>query len=573
MIIFEKLRWKNFLSTGNQFTEIDLTATHSTLIVGSNGAGKSTMLDALCFCLFNKPFRKITKSQLVNTVNERETLVEIEFRIGSVEYKVVRGIKPNVFEVYRNGSLIDQDAANRDYQKYLEQSILKLNYKSFTQVVILGSSTFVPFMQLSAAHRREVIEDILDIQIFSQMNFLLKDRVKETNQTLKECQHQLELASQAITSQQRNLEKLTGANQDRIDWFQKKFAENEDRMIEIKDEISEFDKQLKVMEDSSFNLRKTEDKLLKQQTIRTKIGSKKQRLDNDYEFFSNTDQCPTCSQRIGEELRSTKMKELGAKREELNTAVSQLREEIDKTNQLVADFRKECENITEMQFEVKRLFNEEQRLMRQNTDIIAQVRELNNQPDIQGEKEYLQKLNDDYNTKEIACSGVSKESSDLKLVATLLKDGGIKSKIISKYVPVINQRINKYLADMDTYVNFTLDEEFSEVIKSRHRDTFSYASFSEGEKQKIDLSLLFTWRHIAKIKNSVTTNLLILDEVFDSSLDNQATDELLKILKSLGADTNFFIISHKGDVLLDKFERTISFEKVNGFSKAFSEGL
>ena len=568
MIVFEKIRWKNFLSTGNQFNEIQLNESPSTLIVGSNGAGKSTMLDALCFCLFNKPFRKINKPQLVNTVNERDCVVEIEFRIGGTEYKVTRGIKPNVFEITRNGQLIDQDAANRDYQKYLEQSILKLNYKSFTQVVILGSSTFVPFMQLPAAHRREVIEDLLDIQIFSQMNMLLKERIKDNNEMLRDCKHQLELSQQSISAQQNTINKLTGVNQERIDALQAKFVVNEERVVGIKEELSNIDSELKRMESSSFALSKSEDTLKKYHSVRTKLDVREDKVTKDLAFFKENTSCPVCKQDIEEQFRTAKLGILNTKMTELVEANQQLDSEISNAQKMVAQLRKETETVTELQFELKRLFNEEQRLMKQNTDIIREVQELSNQPDINSEKEILQALESTYSEKEIACSNVTKESSDLKLVAGLLKDGGIKSKIISKYIPIINQRINKYLADMDTFVNFTLDEEFNEVIKSRHRDTFSYASFSEGEKQKIDLSLLFTWRHVAKIKNSVTTNLLILDEVFDSSLDTQATDELLKILKTLGDDTNLYIISHKGEVLVDKFNRTISFEKVNGFSKA-----
>jgi len=571
MIVFEKIRWKNFLSTGNQFTEIQLNQSPSTLIVGSNGAGKSTMLDALCFCLFNKPFRKINKPQLVNTVNERECVVEIEFRIGGIEYQVTRGVKPNVFEIHRNGQLIDQDAANRDYQKYLEQSILKLNYKSFTQVVILGSSTFVPFMQLPAAHRREVIEDLLDIQIFSHMNTLLKERIKDNNESLRNCKHQLELAQQAISAQQNTINKLTGVNQERIDALQAKFVVNEDRMLGIKEELSKIESELKRMESSSLALEKSEDTLKKYTSVRTKLDVRNDKISKDLAFFNDNTSCPVCSQDIEEQFRTAKLGILNTKMTELVEATSKLDSEISTAQDMVNKLKKETETVTEYQFELKRLFTEEQRLMRQNTDIISEVRELSDQPDINSEKEILNALQTKFTEKEFACSNVSKESSDLKLVAGLLKDGGIKSKIISKYIPIINQRINKYLADMDTFVNFTLDEEFNEVIKSRHRDTFSYASFSEGEKQKIDLSLLFTWRHVAKLKNSVTTNLLILDEVFDSSLDNTATEELLKILKGLGAETHLFVISHKGEILVDKFQRTLRFDKVNNFSKIIED--
>lgn len=570
MIVFEKLRWRNFLSTGNNFTELDLIDTSSTLVVGPNGAGKSTMLDALCFGLFNRPFRKVSKSQLVNTINERDTLVEIDFSIGSVSYKVVRGMKPNVFEIWRNGSLVDQDAANRDYQKYLEQSILKLNFKSFTQVVILGSSTFVPFMQLSAPHRREVIEDLLDIQIFSQMNMLLKERMKDNKEQLKECEHQLQLAEQAINSQKRTVDKLAAVNDERITRQQVKFKENEDRMLVIKEEISLVESRVVELKSMQEELFRHEGLCTKQNKIKSKLQDKGKKYIKDKAFFEKNSTCPTCSQDIEESFRNMKVSIYSQKYEEMRTAVSELDTQIADTMSLVNSIKEKTDKLTEDQFEIRRLYNEEKNLMKENSEILSHVQRLNTLPDIKKERDQLVILQQTYDEKEESCSKVTKETLDYKLVGTLLKDGGIKAKIISKYIPIINQRINKYLGDMDTFVNFTLDEEFSEVIKSRHRDKFSYASFSEGEKQKIDLSLLFTWRYVAKLKNSVATNLLILDEVFDSSLDNQATDELLKILKSLGNETNFFVISHKGEVLQDKFEKQIRFEKINGFSKSFN---
>ncbi len=571
MITFEKIRWKNFLSTGNQFTELNFTETPSTLVIGPNGAGKSTVLDALCFVLFNKPFRKVTKSQLVNSINERETEVQIEFKVGTINYKVVRGIKPAIFEIYRNDSLLDQDAANRDYQKYLEQSILKLNFKSFTQVVILGSSTFVPFMQLSASHRREVIEDLLDIQVFSWMNMLLKERVKENNEILRDCKHELEMAKQAIRAQEKTLAKLTTVNKERVALQQQNFDENEQRMHTLKSEIENYQTKIEKLSDSSIKLTNSEEAYQKTFGILNKIDARAEKVAKDVKFFEDNSSCPVCSQEIQEKFRQVKIKNLGDKEKELNEAAGQLEKQVAKTLRTIEKLREDTTNITEYQFEIRRLTNEEQNLMRQNTEILSRVQELNVEPDIVNEKRILSDLTSEYDKKEVTCSGVSKESQDYKLVGGLLKDGGIKSKIIAKYIPIINQKINKYLTAMDTYINFTLDEEFGEVIKSRHRDKFSYSSFSEGEKQKIDLSLLFTWRHVAKLKNSVTTNLLILDEVFDSSLDNTATEELLKILKEISNDTNMIIISHKGDVLLDKFDRTIKFEKVNEFSKVFTD--
>ena len=571
MITFEKIRWRNFLSTGNQFTELDFTKTSSTLVIGSNGAGKSTMLDALCFGLFNKPFRKITKSQLVNTINERDTLVEIEFQVGTIDYKVVRGIKPGVFEIYRNDSLIDQDAANRDYQKYLEQSILKLNFKSFTQVVILGSSTFVPFMQLGASHRREVIEDLLDIQIFSYMNMLLKERVKDNNEILRDCKHELQMATAAIKAQEKTLSKLTIVNDERIAHQKERFDNNEERMKSLKEEIEEFQKKINKLVNSTTKLKTKEDEYKKTFGILSKLNGRQERVVKDIKFFNDNSSCPVCTQEIEEKFRQVKVKTLNEKVDEINEAAGTLEKQVQKTLQSIEKLREDSSNVTEYQFEIRRLVNEEQKLMKQNTDILSQIKNLTDESDLGKEQLLLEKLQQDYNDKETACAGVNKEAQDYKLVGTLLKDGGIKAKIISKYIPIINQRINRYLTSMDTYINFTLNEEFGEVIKSRHRDKFSYSSFSEGEKQKIDLSLLFTWRHVAKLKNSIITNLLILDEVFDSSLDNTATEELLKILKELYTDTNMFIISHKGDVLLDKFDRTIRFEKVNEFSKVFED--
>ncbi len=572
MIVFEKIRWKNFLSTGNSFTEINFVETPSTLVIGSNGAGKSTMLDALTFVLFNKPFRKVTKAQLVNSVNERETVVEIEFKVGTIDYKVVRGMKPAIFELYRNDDLIDQDAANRDYQKYLEQSILKFNYKSFTQVVILGSSTFVPFMQLGASHRREVIEDLLDIQVFSLINMLLKERVKENNEILKECNQELAIAKAAIESQKKVVSKLTVVNDERIATFQFKLKENKDRIDEIRKETNAFDKKINALSDAESKLTDTEKSHKKTSSILSKLEGKSDKNTKDIKFFETHSSCPTCEQDIDENFRRMKVKKLTEKSIELEEASKTLHKETEKTLKQIKKLRKDTDLITEYHFEIRSLMNEESKLRKKNTEIANTINDLSVQPDILGEKRLLKEAQIEYDEKESKCSGVNKEAQDYKIVSGFLKDDGIKAKIIAKYVPIINQQINKYLSSMDTYINFTLDESFAEVIKSRHRDKFSYSSFSEGEKQKIDLSLLFTWRYVAKLKNSIITNLLILDEVFDSSLDTNATEELLKILKDIGMDsTNMFIISHKGDVLLDKFDRTLKFEKPNEFSHCIED--
>ena len=549
MIIFEKIRWKNFLSTGNSFTEVNITDAQSHLVVGANGAGKTTMLDALCFVLFNKPFRKISKSQLVNSINERETAVEIEFRIGGTNYHVIRGIKPNVFEIYRNGNLLDQEAAQKDTQKYLEQSILKFNFKSFTQVVILGSSTFVPFMQLGASVRREVIEDLLDIQVFSKMNNILKDRMKDARETLKDCDHQLAMAERNVSSQQKtidNMEKMSGAHKEKM---QKRIGEINIRMEENHDEVDEFTKKISRMKDIQVEYEDMKE-------MRTKIQSNLDKAERDLKFYWENDECPTCNQVVADKTAMIDGAQKRQKRfmEGLNVITNSL----NRGNTQIKELKAYADTINANNHEFRALQNEMNQLLK---DVNAET------PNIDAEKEILKQYRDTNLAIATDCAEVHKEHDNLKVVGTLLRDSGIKSKIISKFVPIINKSINKYLQKMDTFFNFTLDDEFNEVIKSRYRDDFSYASFSEGEKQKIDLSLLFTWRDIAKLKNSAATNLLILDEVFDSSLDDQATDELLKILRGLGDNVNLFVISHKGELLLDKFEKTLRFDKTNDFSK------
>jgi len=569
MIVFETIRWKNFLSTGNSFTEISFVDSPSHLIVGSNGAGKSTMLDALCFGLFNKPFRKINKPQLVNSINGGETVVEIEFKIGSVFYKVVRGIKPNVFEIYRNNSLIDQDAANKDYQKYLEQSILKFNFKSFTQVVILGSSTFVPFMQLPAAHRREVIEDLLDIQIFSKMNVLLKDRIKDIKESKVKCEHEFELKETKVNHQRAHIDSLEKVNDDMIVRLQKNFSENEDRLVEIENDIKTKQEWITILASDAEKLQEAQRKHDTLRDMRAKIQQNLDKAKKNIDFYNTHSKCPTCNQQMDEDHKQQSLDKSRTNRDKFADGLTKITEQINSEYATVTDIRKKCEQITQQQHEINTLHSESARLLKKNQSIIEEVnKEI---PDIGEQKEKLSTYKDELRETQETCAQVNKDFDDMKVVSALLKDGGIKSKIISKFVPVINQRINKYLQSMDFFVNFTLDEEFNEVIKSRFRDEFSYASFSEGEKQKIDLSLLFTWRDIAKMKNSASTNLLILDEVFDSSLDSSATEELLKILRGLDNRTNLFVISHKGEMLLDKFETTLRFEKVNDFSKVTVE--
>ena len=569
MIVFEKIRWKNFLSTGNAFTEICITDSPSHLIIGTNGAGKSTLLDALCFGLFNKPFRKISKSQLINSVNERETCVELEFSIGKVFYKVVRGMKPNVFEIYRNDKLLDQDAAQKDYQKYLEQSILKFNFKSFTQVVILGSSTFVPFMQLSASHRREVIEDLLDIQVFSKMNLLLKDRVKETRDAQSDCEHKLQLAEKQVNMQRHTIDSMEKMTSEYIGKLQTEFNNKEERMKVIGNETESKQKEIAQLGETVNDLGEWQRKHEEMRELRAKIKGNLKRAETDLKFYKSNSECPQCSQSLDNELRSSQTIKAQGKIERSGGGLEQITTQINSIFKTIADKKEVCDSITTLQHDINSLQKENERLLRETQKIILDCNQ--EAPDTTTEKEKLEKFRLHLKESEDDCTAVNVTVDNFKIVSSLLRDSGIKSRVISKFIPLINQKINKYLQKMDFFVNFTLDEEFNEIIKSRFRDVFSYASFSEGEKQKIDLALLFTWRDIAKQKNSASTNLLILDEVFDSSLDSTATEELMKILRGLDGKTNLFVISHKGDILLDKFHTTLRFEKPNDFSKLIKE--
>ena len=536
MITFEKIRWKNFLSTGNTFTEVTLNGARSHLIIGANGAGKSTMLDALCFGLFNKPFRKISISQLVNSINEKELVVEIEFSIGSVHYKVKRGRKPNVFEIYRNGKLLDQDAATKDSQKYLEHSVLKLNFKSFTQVVILGSSTFVPFMQLGASVRREVIEDILDIQIFSRMNGILKDKVRDVRENQIKAEGKLTKEKAVLTLEEQYFEERKKEKGKRI-------GEIDARMYECHDEIEILSKKAK-------NLGEVRAKYDEMKDMRVKISHNLDKAKSDLKLYWENDTCPTCNQEIQDKTQMISNAQESEKK--FIEGLKVITDALNRGHKQVKQLQGYADEISQINYELKSLQQEQNILLQQEQNY---------------SKKDLDKYRDSVDKLAQKVATINEESDNLKVVGSLLRDTGIKSKIISKFIPLINQKINKYLQSMDFFVNFTIDEEFKEVIKSRYRDEFSYASFSEGEKQKIDLSVLFTWREIAKMKNSAATNLLILDEVFDSSLDDSSTDELLKILKALDKTVNLFVISHKGELLLDKFDKTLKFEKTNDFSK------
>ena len=568
MITFEKIRWKNFLATGDHFTEIELDSDRSTLIIGTNGAGKSTILDAITFVLFNKPFRKVTKGQLVNTINEKGTVVEIEFTTHGRKYLVRRQMKPAKFEIFENNELVDQDAANRDYQKHLEQTILKLNFKSFTQVVILGSSTFVPFMQLNASVRREVVEDLLDIQIFGVMNTLLKDRIKEAQDKGRDCDHLLAVAEERIETQQSHINKLTAINEERV-------KEKEDTIENNKDLIKKYNKDAKAVEfkikkqepeiDNYKNVKKDLEKL---KGLRIKIESRQASLIKELKFFTSNEVCPTCTQPINIEFKEQKCNSLDTESNKYSEGLVKLESQIDTTLKDVDKLEELNGYIFTLKNNLNNLERDVLKIEKDNLKLEKQIKSLTEeQPNMKDEYQTLTSLKEQFKKVEEDCSGINKVLDEYTAVSYMLKDSGIKSKVINKYIPIFNTLINKYLQSMDFFVNFTLDEEFNEVIRSRFRDQFSYASFSEGEKQKIDLALLFTWREVARMKNSAATNLLILDEVFDSSLDDSSTQELLKILRDLGSNTNVFVISHKGEILQDKFMRTLKFEKLNDFSK------
>ena len=568
MITFETLRWKNFLSTGDQWTEIDLDGSPSTLIVGANGSGKSTMLDALCFALFNKPFRKITRGQLVNSINEKGLKVEVTFSIGRDEYRVFRGAKPNVFELYKNNKMVDQDAATKDTQKYLEQSVLKLNYKSFTQVVILGSSTFVPFMQLKGPHRREVIEDLLDIKIFSQMNLLLRDRVRATMAQSKDCDHLLTVANQKVSSQEKLLKNLNEINQSRQDERQKKIRDNRVMIEGLEKEKDNKKEELSELESRMVDVEDKRNSMSDLKTDKAEISAELKLAKKDIKFLETHEDCPTCNQNIERAFRDARIGVLQGKGKKLSRKLDKIKGDITDMLKIIA----EADDISMQCHEIRSDINQSERdIVRIEMETLKIQDELinlrDNRPNIVKEEQELQKVQEELDETLKSCAKVSEKLDEFQVVSHLLRDGGIKSQIIKKYVPVFNKLINKYLNNMDFFVNFTLDEEFNETLKSRFRDEFTYCSFSEGEKQKIDLALLFTWREVARMKNSVATNLLILDEVFDSSLDAGATAELLQILRALGQTTNLFVISHKGDILVDKFLRTLRFEKINDFSK------
>ena len=566
MIVFEKIRWKNFLSTGNVFSEIDLETARTNLIVGSNGAGKSTILDALTFSLFARPFRKISKSMLVNSINEKDCVAEIEFRIGKIEYKVIRGMKPSKFEIYCNGQAWNQDSSQLEQQKNFEANVLKMNYKSFTQIVVLGSSTFVPFMKLPGGQRREIIEDILDIQVFSTMNVLLKDKMRGNNEELRDIDYQLDLLKDRIELQKQHMFSLEKKTQEEIDRKKEKINEYKNTELQGAEEVTILTEQICKLNKEMQDYSKSSEKLSKLNTYLIKLTHKMNTCKKENKFFESNYVCPTCTQELSEEFRNEKLEEGKTKVNEMNIGFEDLQKAI-------GDEQKRFDKFTELSTEVNNInttisqTNFQLLTIRKQVESIQdEIKELEGStPDKKAEYDKLQLLVS--NKKEL-----SKQHADLKkdrdvltTAGQLLKDNGIKTRIIKTYLPTMNKLINDFLQRMEFYVNFTLDENFDEIIKSRYRDVFSYDSFSEGEKARIDIALLLTWRSIAKLKNSVDTNLLILDEIFDGSLDQSGTSDLGWILRNFDENTKVFVISHKQG-LDDKFDRTITVNKDKNYS-------
>jgi len=570
MILFEKVRWKNFLSTGNQNTEINLTKHPTNLIIGTNGAGKSTLLDALTFALFGKPFRKINKPQLINSVNEKDCVVEVEFSIGNTDWKVIRGIKPNIFEIHKDGSILNQSSAALDQQKWLEQNVLKMNYKSFTQIVILGSSTFVPFMQLTATNRREVIEDLLDIRIFSSMNNLIKDKIRGLREEIKVLDLKKESLNDKVRMQKNFIEELELRGKENIKSKETKIqnilVEENDLMNNngiIEEDVFKLNKEVEYVTGATSKLRKLGN-------LKGKISNKVSTITKEHKFFTENTVCPTCTQSIEEDFRINKINDAQTKAKELQSGYKELEQAIKGEEERERQFTTLSKEITSLTHGISQNNIKIAGCQRQIRDLESEIQRVAEQlADRNIEDEKLANFQNSLQTTYDDLASKKDTINYYDFSYSLLKDGGVKSKIIKKYLPLINQQVNRYLQLMDFYINFTLDEEFNETVQSPIHENFSYSSFSEGEKMRIDLALLFTWREVARMKNSVNTNLLIMDEVFDSSLDGFGTEEFLKIIRFVVKDANIFVISHK-ESLHDRFADVIRFEKMKGFSRMVS---
>jgi len=568
MIVFKKVRYKNFLSTGQQFIEIQLDRSSKTLVVGENGAGKSTMLDALCFGLFQRAFRNIKKDQMVNSINEKDCVVEVEFVIGQNQYKIVRGIKPNIFEIWCNDVMLNQDAAVRDYQKHLEQTILKLNFRSFTQVVILGNASFVPFMQLRARHRREVVEEILDIEIFSKMNLMFREKQKLQDEVIKQSDFNCQLINGKIESQKKHIEDMSGNNQQLIDKKQIEIQQAQTDIDNYQLDIDRVTTEKTALQSEILDETKINNKYKQLHNLEAKLENTCSKHKKDLGFFQTHNDCPTCQQEIDEAFKTTMQSKKAEKIQELEVALGQIEKDINSTETRLTKINEIMVAIREKELLINRYETSISEIKKYMVNKEHEIDELSDDKFTTGVATgQLEELQEQLTEAESAKIKQKEQKTYLDTARYLMQDTGIKTKIIKQYLPIMNQFINKNLADMDFFVNFTLDDEFNETIKSRHRDEFNYNSFSEGEKLRIDLSILFTWREIAKMKNSMNTNLLILDEIFDSSLDASGTDEFMRILTNKLAKENVFVISHKGDTLLDKFPSILRFEKYKNFTR------
>ena len=566
MILFKTLRWKNLLSTGNYFSEIQLNANTNSLIIGENGSGKSTMLDALCFALFGKAFRNVNKPNLLNSINGKDCVVEVEFDIGNKQYKIVRGIKPNIFEIYQDGTLVNQDAAMRDYQEYLEKFIIKLNYKSFTQIVILGSASFVPFMQLSASDRRAIIEDLLDIQIFSTMNGLVKNRLSNNKDLMVNKKNEIELLVQKYDLKKEYQDKLNEDKEAKVNEYASEIQSCTETLRTLSGDIDNLEGQKSQILPLVAKIPENEKKIVALKKVESKIESKISEVGTSRDFYDHNADCPTCRQAITVESKERHLGELLSKEQELASGLTELQAKIAEHETLLNQLRSDEQTLHTLRIELATKQTGKAGLEAAIVKLQKQIDDLNSADKKSADVTELTNLKTQIKTSKEELKTLIEEKSYYEAATGLLKDSGIKTKIIKQYLPIINKLVNKYLASLDFFVNFNLDESFKETIKSRHRDDFSYHNFSEGEKQRIDMALMLTWRAVAKLKNSSSTNLLILDEVFDSSLDTTGTEELMKILHGL-EDVNLFVISHKGDILQDKFANTIRFKKVKNFSR------
>jgi DNA repair exonuclease SbcCD ATPase subunit len=567
MLLFRCVRWKNLLSTGNYFTEINLSGNTNTLVVGENGSGKSTMLDALCFGLFGKPFRDINKPQLVNTINNKDCVVEVEFDSSNKAYKIIRGIKPNVFEIYCNGELVNQDAAARDYQEYLEKFILKLNYKSFTQIVILGSASFTPFMQLKSSDRREIIEDLLDIQIFSTMNTLVKERMSVNKEHTSNKKHEIDLTKQKYDMQKKHIDELKQNNEDKVKEYDTEIQCHNDTISSLLANVTILTSEVQSLQEVVATKIETEAKVKKITKLESQIESNLSKFRKDISFFQSHDDCPTCRQAIAAEFKEEELGNLSTRVQECEHGLTQLELKLIEEQNKLNSINETQKTINQKQVEIATINT----TVTETNKMIARLQKL--VEELKNSKTVSDKEEKELSILKQSLSDLTNDLKDLidektyyEVAGNLLKDTGIKTKIVKQYLPVINKLVNKYLASLDFFVNFNLDESFKETIKSRYRDEFTYNNFSEGEKQRIDMALMLTWRAVAKLKNSSNTNLLILDETFDSSLDANGTEELMKILHMLEG-VNLFVISHKGDILQDKFANVIKFTKEKNFSR------